>query len=120
MTASSDPFRGPDTDTRSPEEVEGTARTAATIGLISMGLCMLMLCTCYMSLPVGGILGVVAFILGRGVQASEPVGEARAYANVGVASGLTSMIFAGMLVLAFAAYIMLYVLLAFGVVLAEL
>jgi hypothetical protein len=70
------------------------ARTSARSGMIAMGLCMAAPCTCggsyLLALPIAGI----TMWLARGaLSGAVPDSATRAYAKIGMISGVTSFIF---------------------------
>ena len=117
-----DPFASPDTDSRptfDDDDASGPAFTSAVLGVIAMTLNMVMLCTCYMSILPGGVLGAIAFIMARTALAENPKGAARAYAQMGQATGIIALLYFLVFLMAIMAYVLLYVLLFLGVFIAE-
>jgi hypothetical protein len=84
------------------------ARASAVLGILSMALCMFGCCSSQMSTCTAVPLSVVAIFLARSA-AGITEGEARAYANVGVAGGTISLIYCLVVITAISLYLLLYV-----------
>lgn len=98
---------------------ESSARVAAFLGLAAMTLHMTMCCSSVLGLAAGTVLGGVALFLAMGIRNRQPLGAARAYANVGTYAGAASVVWGMLVTLGIVLYLLFYVLMIGGIFLAE-
>lgn len=91
------------------EELVSPARTAAVLGIVSMALHMSGCCTSLCGITAGTICGGAALFVALGVRRSEPAGAAGAYASVGFATGIISVVWGILVVIGILLYVLLYV-----------
>ena len=92
---------------------DANAKTAAMLGIMSMAIGMTICCSSLMGALISGILGAIAVVMARSCLAENPVGEAKAYATVGLYSGMVSAVWAGLITVG----MVLYLVFIFGFVL---
>lgn len=95
-----------------PEErarLERNGQMAAILGIVALSLGMMMACSYYTTLIPAIAFGGVAAWLAMGVIREEYQGVGRAYANVGLWTGLIAAIFCSIVLLLCGTFMVLYV-----------
>ena len=109
-----DAFQAPDSaiDPDAVYDVRARARTANTLGLISLILCLVAPCSSCMTLLGALPMSLITVHYSRTVLADDPDEVATAYARTGMATGVISLIYSLIMLLVVVAYFGLY----FGII----
>ena len=114
MRRMDDAFQAPgsETDQDAIHDLRSRARTANTLGLISVILCLVAPCSSCMTLLGALPMSLITVHYSRTVLADEPDEVAAAYARTGMATGVISLIYSVIMLLVVVAYFGLY----FGII----
>ena len=92
----------------SEESVRQKARTAWSLGLVAIILCVVAPCAGYISLLAALPLGWIAMAQARRVLEDGPDEASEAYARTAQITGVTSLVWSSLMLLAFIGFVLLY------------
>lgn len=99
-----------------PETLDQRGRVAAGLGIGAMFLAMTGFCSCYIGFIAALVLGGIGVFQARSIQNEEPKGEALAYANVALWTGIMAVIFSALILALIMAYLAVYIIMIFVIV----